>query len=417
MTHSSEAQIVLYITDPQSDEIIIEMVKAHFDDYATCHSLKDLCKLLTDAKPKVILLTGDSLEKSLFTYYRTLEALKTYRLCNHKIVSLIPRQYEKEAYEAHAAGIIDDYMVARPVYELHRIILICEHLFSELGVHVQDREMLAQQTYFSKIDHFDDKIKHALKQGLDYKNQLQSEFESSIVAIENALERAVTRVEMEQSVDLDIAKLQETLSKMKADQIRPELIKLQARAISLLEKTLDLKTAELTSNTGAEEATTDASTEASTSTAEKDKGYAFNRLYNQDIDPEKILEKKNDVPSILVVEDDIISLQLTKRLIDKYKMHCDAVSTGRQAFASLSTKKYDLVLMDVNLPDTNGIYIVGQAGSQQSLNADTPIIMLSGDKHKATVTKAMQKGAKGYIIKPLQKSSFDRLIEKYISTV
>jgi len=30
------------------------------------------------------------------------------------------------------------------------------------------------------------------------------------------------------------------------------------------------------------------------------------------------------------------------------------------------------------------------------------------------VTKAMQKGAKGYIIKPLQKSSFDRLIEKYI---
>ena len=70
--------------------------------------------------------------------------------------------------------------------------------------------------------------------------------------------------------------------------------------------------------------------------------------------------------------------------------------------------------MDVNLPDTNGIYIVGQANSEQSLNADTPIIMLSGDKHKATVTKAMQKGAKGYIIKPLQKSSFDRLIEKYI---
>jgi len=412
MTQPSEAQIVLYITEPQSDEIVLEVIKKHFDDYVTCDSLRDLCKLLIDSKPKVLLLTGDSLEKSLFTYYRTLEALKSYHLCNHKIVSLIPRQFEREAYEAHAAGIIDDYMIARPVYELHRIILICEHLFSELGVHVQDKEMLAQQTYFSKIDHFDDKMKQALKQGLDYKNQLQLEFESSIVEIENALERAVTRVEMEQSVDLDIAKLQETLSKIKSDQIRPELIKLEARAISLLEKTLDLKTAELTSNTNAEEATTGASTE--TSADEKDKGYVFNRLYNQDIDPEKILAKKNDAPSILVVEDDIISIQLTKRLIDKYKMHCDTVTTGRQAFASLTAKKYDLVLMDVNLPDTNGIYIVGQANSEQSLNADTPIIMLSGDKHKATVTKAMQKGAKGYIIKPLQKSSFDRLIEKYI---
>ncbi|MDO6566667.1 response regulator [Alteromonas sp. 1_MG-2023] len=414
MMHASEAQIVLYITEPQSDEIVLEIINTHFDDYVACYAMKDLCKLLIDAKPKVLLFTGESLEKSLFTYYRTLEALKSYHLCSHKIVSLIPRQFEKEAYEAHAAGIIDDYMIARPVYELHRIILICEHLFSELGVYVQDKEMLAQQTYFRKIDHFDDKIKHALKHGLEYKNQLKSEFENSIVEIESALERAVTRVEMEQAVDLDIVKLQETLSKIKSDQIRPELIKLQARAISLLEKTLDLKTAGLTPDAGEQKDTAGSSTEATPPAKETDKDYVFNRLYNQDIDPEKVLEKNNEIPSILVVEDDIISLQLTKRLISKYKMHCDTVTTGRQAYASLTTKKYDLVLMDVNLPDSNGIYIVGQASSQQSLNADTPIIMLSGDKHKATVTKAMQKGAKGYIIKPLQKSSFDRLIEKYI---
>ena len=68
MTQPSEAQIVLYITEPQSDEIVLEVIKKHFDDYVTCDSLRDLCKLLIDSKPKVLLLTGDSLEKSLFTY-------------------------------------------------------------------------------------------------------------------------------------------------------------------------------------------------------------------------------------------------------------------------------------------------------------------------------------------------------------
>lgn len=403
MTQKSEAEIVLFITEVQSDEIVLDIITNHFSNYVICNSLKDLCRLLVDKKPKILLLTGETLEKSLFSYYRSLEAVKSYQLCNHKIVSLIPRQFEKEAYEAHAAGIIDDYMIARPVYELHRIILICEHLFSELGVYVQDKEMLAQQSYFQKIDHFDEQVKEALKRGLDYKNQLKDEFENSIVEIENALAQAVMRVNQDQSVELDIEKLQNTLSNIKSDHIRPELLKLQATAISLLEKTLDFKSAS---------STTENDNDSEQSEANKD--YVFNRLYNKDIDPEKVLEKKNEAPSILVVEDDIISLQLTKRLITKYKMHCDAVTTGRQAFAALTAKKYDLVLMDVNLPDTNGIYIVGQARSQNSLNVDTPIIMLSGDKHKATVTKAMEKGAKGYIIKPLQKTSFDRLIKKYI---
>jgi response regulator of citrate/malate metabolism len=69
--------------------------------------------------------------------------------------------------------------------------------------------------------------------------------------------------------------------------------------------------------------------------------------------------------------------------------------------------------LDINLPDTNGIYIVGQISNGDGLNRDTPIIMLSGSKDKATVSQAIKSGAKGYIIKPLYKDLINKLFTKY----
>jgi response regulator of citrate/malate metabolism len=69
--------------------------------------------------------------------------------------------------------------------------------------------------------------------------------------------------------------------------------------------------------------------------------------------------------------------------------------------------------MDVNLPDTNGIYIVDQISNQDGVNYDTPIIMLSGIKDRATVSQAIKRGAKDYIIKPLYKDLIGKLFAKY----
>jgi CheY-like chemotaxis protein len=119
------------------------------------------------------------------------------------------------------------------------------------------------------------------------------------------------------------------------------------------------------------------------------------------------------VPSILVVEDDVISLQLTQKLLNNYDLKLDTAKTGRKAFAALTSQRYDLILMDVNLPDTNGIYIVDQISNRDGINCDTPIIMLSGSKDKATVSQAIKRGAKGYIIKPLYKDLISKLFAKY----
>jgi CheY-like chemotaxis protein len=141
--------------------------------------------------------------------------------------------------------------------------------------------------------------------------------------------------------------------------------------------------------------------------------HAFNKLYQQDVNPDSLEDDPDKTPTILVVEDDPISLQLTQKLLNNYKVKLDVAKTGRKAFAALTSQRYDLILLDINLPDTSGIYIVGQISSGYGINSDTPIIMLSGRKDKATVSQAIKNGAKGYIIKPLYKDVINKLFTKY----
>ena len=119
------------------------------------------------------------------------------------------------------------------------------------------------------------------------------------------------------------------------------------------------------------------------------------------------------IPKVLVIEDDEISLHLTQVLLNKYQLEFDSATTGRRAFACLNSRQYDLVLMDITLPDTNGLYILDQIRNTPNLNKRTPIIMLTGNKNKNTVRQAIEAGAKGYIIKPLHQTSVMKLFEKY----
>ena len=125
--------IIFFIIDAEIDDLLIKILNRHFSNIVVVDNIKDVCRQLVNKAPKVFLMTGETLAESLVSYYRSLDTVSEYEFCEHRVVSLIPRQAESEAYEAFKNGVIDDYMVARPVYELHRIILICEHLLIELG--------------------------------------------------------------------------------------------------------------------------------------------------------------------------------------------------------------------------------------------------------------------------------------------
>ncbi|WP_297895798.1 response regulator [Shewanella sp.] len=106
-------------------------------------------------------------------------------------------------------------------------------------------------------------------------------------------------------------------------------------------------------------------------------------------------------------------MNLTIMLLRTYAIELDTSLSGRMALDLLSKKKYDVILMDINLPDTNGFYIINHVNKTNGINSITPIVMLTGNKNKSSVQQAITAGAKGYIIKPLHRESIVKLFRKY----
>ena len=101
--------------------------------------------------------------------------------------------------------------------------------------------------------------------------------------------------------------------------------------------------------------------------------------------------------SVLVVDDDSIirSLVTSMRRSAGYDVLGDCAS-GDAALQQIGALKPALVLLDINLPDSDGIALIDMIRAV----ADPVIVMMSGEATMDRVRGAMTKGANGFVVKP-----------------
>jgi two-component system, OmpR family, KDP operon response regulator KdpE len=104
----------------------------------------------------------------------------------------------------------------------------------------------------------------------------------------------------------------------------------------------------------------------------------------------------NSHPVILIVEDDkrLTRVLTTSLEADGYQIF-DA-NTGQVAIQEVRTRNPDLVLLDLGLPDVDGLSLV----TQLRANTDNPIIVVSGRSQDTDKVKALDAGANDYLTKP-----------------
>ena len=85
-------------------------------------------------------------------------------------------------------------------------------------------------------------------------------------------------------------------------------------------------------------------------------------------------------------------------------------SDGRQAYAALQTKHYDLVISDWHMPEMEGIELLKKVRSNERLK-NTPFIMLTSDVTTENVKQAIAAGVDEYLTKPFRN---DALLEKVL---
>ncbi len=102
---------------------------------------------------------------------------------------------------------------------------------------------------------------------------------------------------------------------------------------------------------------------------------------------------------ILVVEDIALNQLLMKTLLDDFGFECDIVANGKLAIEKLKNKSYDIILMDLQMPEMNGFEATEYI--RNKMNSKIPIIALTADVTTVDLAKCRLVGMNDYIAKPV----------------
>ncbi len=124
-------------------------------------------------------------------------------------------------------------------------------------------------------------------------------------------------------------------------------------------------------------------------------------------------EKRKEV-SILVVEDNEINQEVVLSILEKLGFTADAVANGVEAVSSLEATKFDIVLMDVQMPEMDGYEATRIIRSPDSRVLDhmIPIIALTANAMKGDREKCIASGMDDYLSKPVDPYYLLEKIEK-----
>jgi len=120
---------------------------------------------------------------------------------------------------------------------------------------------------------------------------------------------------------------------------------------------------------------------------------------------------------ILLVEDNLMNQKVV--MFNLKKLNCDItpVSNGKEALEIFKNNSYDLILMDIMLPEMNGYEITTEIRKFEKLkNIKNPvtIIALTANTYENDKEKCLNVGMNEYLSKPFSAQQLIKLIEKYI---
>lgn len=126
-------------------------------------------------------------------------------------------------------------------------------------------------------------------------------------------------------------------------------------------------------------------------------------------------EKKRSI-RILLVEDNPVNQKVAEKMLEKFGYYSDTVNNGLEAIQALSNKAYDLVFMDVVMPEMDGYDATFQIRNPLSRvkNHKVPVVAMTAHAMKGDREKCLERGMDDYISKPVKPQELLNAIEKWI---
>ena len=114
---------------------------------------------------------------------------------------------------------------------------------------------------------------------------------------------------------------------------------------------------------------------------------------------------------ILIVEDDSFIITFTSKVLKSRGYLVTTAMTGKDALKKIQASNYNLVLLDIGLPDMTGTEILKQI---REINQDIIVIMITGNPQLDSSIDSVNYGADWYLIKPINDTDLVDIVEEKI---
>ena len=118
---------------------------------------------------------------------------------------------------------------------------------------------------------------------------------------------------------------------------------------------------------------------------------------------------------VLVAEDNAVNQRLAARMLEKRGHRVTVTANGLEAVEALANRNFDLVLMDIQMPEMDGFEATAVIRQREKRDGThMPIIALTANAMKGDRERCLAVGMDGYLSKPIVPQELDELLETYL---
>jgi CheY-like chemotaxis protein len=130
------------------------------------------------------------------------------------------------------------------------------------------------------------------------------------------------------------------------------------------------------------------------------------------------LPEKQRGAYVLLAEDNVVNQKLAVRLLEKQGHRVKVAANGREVLAAVGQEEFDLVLMDVQMPEMDGFEAtIAIRAHEQSTGRHLPIVAMTAHAMQGDRERCLAAGMDGYISKPIDPKEFFEVVETHFAPV
>jgi len=120
------------------------------------------------------------------------------------------------------------------------------------------------------------------------------------------------------------------------------------------------------------------------------------------------------VPRVLVVDDEPVVVNSIRKTLSRKSFRVEEAFSGREAMERISAESFDLVLLDMRLPDANGLDLVAEMKKRKP---ELRVVIVTGYASIDTAVEAIKRGANDYMPKPFTPDELSTITSKVLGRV